>query len=141
MRMLPPPSTDSLAYGIDIGGSKIELVAYAGAELSECWRKRVDTPTQSFPAFVEAVAALVEAADAALGRQGAVGLGLPGVVDPVSGLQLSSNVPALNGQAVAPALTARLKRPVALGNDCQCFALSEAQGGAAGHTPLRLVGC
>jgi N-acetylglucosamine kinase len=129
--MLPQLSTEKLLYGIDIGGSKIELVAYQGVELSERWRRRVDTPTLSFPAFVEAVAGLVEAADADLGRRGQLGLGLPGVVDPVSGLQLSSNVPALNGQAVAPALCERLQRPVALGNDCQCFALSEAHGGAA----------
>lgn len=131
MLMLPPQSTDCLAYGIDIGGTKIELVAYEGAGFSERWRMRVDTPTHSFPAFVEAIAGLVDAADAALGGRGSVGLGLPGLVDPVSGLQLSSNVPALNGQAVAPALSRRLQRVVALGNDCQCFALSEASGGAA----------
>lgn len=129
--MSNPKVSDGLLYGIDIGGSKIELVAYAGDALDERWRQRVVTPTQSFAAFVEAVVGLVESADTALGQRGAVGLGLPGVVDPVSGLQLSSNVPALNGQAVAPALSARLGRPVAVGNDCQCFALSEANGGAA----------
>ncbi|MCV2353500.1 ROK family protein [Paucibacter sp. B2R-40] len=129
--MSHPIFTDGLFYGIDIGGTKIELVAYQGAVLSERWRRRVDTPTQDFSPFVEALAGLVEAADADLGQRGVVGLGLPGVVDPVSGLQLSSNVPALNGQAVAPALTARLRRPVVVGNDCQCFALSEAHGGAA----------
>lgn len=120
-----------MLYGIDIGGSKIELVAYAQPDLVPTWRQRVDTPTQSFPAFVAAVAGLVEAADAALGQRGAVGLGLPGVLDPRSGLQLSSNVPALTGQAVAPALSQRLQRPISVGNDCQCFALSEANGGAA----------
>ncbi len=131
MHMSKPLSTEGLFYGVDIGGSKIELVAYDGPDLVERWRRRVDTPSHDFAAFIEAVAGLVEAADASLGQRGAVGLGMPGVVDPRSGLQLSSNVPALNGQAVAPALTARLQRPVALGNDCQCFALSEAHGGAA----------
>ncbi|MCV2359900.1 ROK family protein [Paucibacter sp. TC2R-5] len=129
--MSQPSSTEGMLYGVDIGGTKMELVAYQGADLTERWRRRVDTPTRDFTAFVEALAGLVEAADASLGQRGAIGLGLPGVVDPRSGLQLSSNVPALNGQAVAPALTARLQRPVVIGNDCQCFALSEACGGAA----------
>ncbi|MDC8770414.1 ROK family protein [Roseateles albus] len=129
--MSQPSSTEGMLYGVDIGGTKMELVAYQGADLTARWRRRVDTPTKDFTAFVEALAGLVEAADASLGQRGAIGLGLPGVVDPCSGLQLSSNVPALNGQAVAPALTARLQRPVAIGNDCQCFALSEACGGAA----------
>ncbi|MEJ6006231.1 ROK family protein [Paucibacter sp. AS339] len=123
-------------YGIDIGGSKIELVAYADAALlQERFRKRVPTPGHSFEAFLDAVCGLVLEADAALGASGSVGLGAPGVTDPRSGRQLSSNVPALNGQALAPALQARLGRPVAIGNDCQCFALSEAHGGAAAGYP------
>lgn len=123
-------------YGIDIGGSKIELVAYGDAELlEERFRKRVATPLHSFEAFLDAVCSLVQEADAALGSPGSVGLGAPGVTDPRSGRQLSSNVPALNGQALGPALQARLNRPVAIGNDCQCFALSEAHGGAAAGYP------
>ncbi len=123
-------------YGIDIGGSKMELVAYGDAALlQERFRKRVATPGHSFEAFLDAVCGLVQDADAALGLQGSVGLGAPGVTDPRTGRQLSSNVPALNGQALAPALQARLGRPVAIGNDCQCFALSEAHGGAAAAYP------
>lgn len=123
-------------HGIDIGGSKIELVAFADdAGLREVFRERIATPGHDFAAFVQGVAGLVGRADAALGRQAAVGIGLPGVADPLSGRQLSSNVPALNGRLVAPALEGALGRPVVIGNDCQCFALSEAQGGAADGLP------
>lgn len=124
-------------HGIDIGGSKIELVAFAadGADLREVFRERVATPGHDFPAFVQAVAGLVERADAALGSAAPVGIGLPGVADPLSGRQLSSNVPALNGRLVGPALEKALGRRVVIGNDCQCFALSEAQGGAADGLP------
>ncbi len=121
-------------HGLDIGGSKIELVSF-DAGLREAWRERVATPGHDFSAFVQAVAGLVEGADAALGAAAPVGIGLPGVVDPASGRQLSSNVPALNGRLVAPALEQALGRPVVIGNDCQCFALSEAQGGAADGLP------
>lgn len=124
-------NTETRGYhGIDIGGSKIELVAFDAAFL-EVFRERVATPGHDFLAFVQAVAGLVRRADAALGFAAPVGIGLPGVADAQTGRQLSSNVPALNGRLVAPALEEALGRPVVIGNDCQCFALSEAQGGAA----------
>jgi N-acetylglucosamine kinase len=125
-------------YGIDIGGSKIELVAFRdqAGTLQQRHRERIATPGQDFAAFVSAIAALVARADAAVGDAGApVGIGLPGIIDSTSGRQVSSNVPALNGRLVAPALEDALGRPVAIGNDCQCFALSEAQGGAADGLP------
>lgn len=120
-------------HGIDIGGSKIELVAFAveGSALREAFRERIATPGQDFALFVDSIAALVQRADAALGLAAPVGIGLPGLADPHSGRQLSSNVPALNGRVVAPALERALGRKTVIGNDCQCFALSEAQGGAA----------
>jgi N-acetylglucosamine kinase len=122
-------------YGIDIGGTKIELVA-CDAALQVHHRQRVATPTDDYPAFVQAIGQLVDAADAALGtRAQAVGLGLPGVRDRDSGRQLSANVPALSGRTVGRDLQLRLERPLALGNDLQCFALSEAHGGAAAGYP------
>ncbi|TFW17995.1 ROK family protein [Duganella callida] len=120
-------------HGIDIGGTKIELVAYAedGAQLHEVHRERIATPGTDFTEFVAAIQGLIDRADRALGLRAPVGIGLPGVIDAVTGRQLSSNVPALNGRMVAQSLQEVLQRPLAVGNDCQCFALSEAQGGAA----------
>lgn len=128
-------------HGIDIGGTKIELVAFAaagpgeGAALHEVHRERIATPGTDFAGFLAAMQSLVVRADASLGLRAPVGIGLPGVVDNVTGRQLSSNVPALNGRLVAESLRQALGRPVAIGNDCQCFALSEAQGGAAAGLP------
>ena len=119
-------------YGIDIGGTKIELVAFRDeGELVEVHRERIATPCTDFLAFVQAITGLVARADAVTGQRAAVGIGLPGVIDIASGRQLSSNVPALNGRLVGSALKDALQREVFIGNDCQCFALSEAQGGAA----------
>lgn len=117
-------------YGIDIGGTKIELVA-CGDDLEVAYRRRIATPTKDYDAFVRSIGELVEAADAELGPCRGVGIGMPGVVDRASGRQLSSNVPAISGQRVGHDLQQRLQRPLHLGNDLQCFALSEAQGGAA----------
>jgi len=127
-------------HGIDIGGTKIELVSWidAGGELQEVFRERVATPGADFDAFVSAIVGLVSRGDAALGAQASpapVGIGLPGVIDSATGRQISSNVPALNDLNVAAALQEALQRPVVIGNDCQCFALSEAQGGAAAGLP------
>jgi len=118
-------------YGIDIGGTKIELVA-CGDDLEVGYRRRVATPTRDYDAFVRSIGELVEGAESDLGRAcDGIGLGLPGVIERDSGRQLSANVPALTGQRVGHDLQHRLRRPLHLGNDLQCFALSEAHGGAA----------
>lgn len=122
-------------YGLDIGGTKIELVACDEA-MEVRYRHRIATPQQDYEAFLRAVTELVHTADAELGSVcQAVGLGMPGVLDRASGKQLSSNVPALTGKQVGRDLQLRLQRPLHLGNDCQCFALSEADGGAAHGFP------
>lgn len=128
-------STADTCYGIDIGGTKTELVA-CDAALQVVWRKRIATPQGDYPGFLQAVERLVADADAALGAGAhATGIALPGVRDRRSGRQLSANVPALTGQCVARDLQARLQRPLRFGNDLQCFALSEAHGGAADGYP------
>lgn len=128
--MAPVERKAQVYYGLDIGGTKIELVA-CDDTLEVCYRRRVPTPTLDYPAFLETISHLLQEADAELGEGAAVGLGMPGVTDPVTGQQVSSNVPALNGRQVVQALQTLLGRPVYAGNDCQCFALSEANGGAA----------
>lgn len=120
-----------LYCGLDIGGTKIELIA-CGDDLEVIHRQRVTTPTQDYDAFLHAVASLVKGAEDDLGRAcDAVGIGLPGVVDRGSGRHLSSNAPALTGQRIEHDLQVILQRPLYLGNDLQCFALSEAHDGAA----------
>lgn len=122
-------------YGIDIGGTKIELVA-CNPSMQVLWRKRIATPQGDYEDFLQAMVELVSAADAALDQPAhPIGIALPGVRDRRSGRQLSANVPALTGQCVAQDLQARLKRPLRFGNDLQCFALSEAHGGAADGYP------
>jgi len=123
-----------LDYGIDIGGTKIELIA-CDAALDVRHRQRIDTP-HDYAAFLDAVTALVRETDRLLGQPArAVGIGLPGVVDRATGLQLSANVPALTGRTVGRDLQERLGRSLHFGNDLHCFALSEAHGGAADGQP------
>ncbi|QWP78965.1 ROK family protein [Lysobacter sp. K5869] len=126
----------AVGYGIDIGGTKIELVACDAKTLDVRHRRRIATPQGDYHGFLAALEQLVADADAELAQtDAAVGIALPGVRDRRSGLQLSANVPALTGRAVAADLQARLRRPLRFGNDLQCFALSEAHGGAAEGYP------
>jgi len=130
------PARAAVGYGIDIGGTKIELVACDAATLEVRHRRRIATPQGDYDGFLAALARLLADADAELAQAGAaVGIALPGVRDRRSGLQLSANVPALTGRSVAADLQARLRRPLFFGNDLQCFALSEAHGGAAHGYP------
>lgn len=116
--------------GIDLGGTKIELIAL-DAVGKELWRQRVATPQGDYAATLEALAALVAAAEAALGPASSLGIGTPGAISPASGLMKNSNSVCLNGRPLKQDIEARLGRPICLANDANCFALSEATDGAA----------
>ena len=119
-----------MRLGIDLGGTKIEIVALNddGAELL---RKRVPTPKDDYAATLSAIANLVHAAEAELGMHGSVGIGTPGSISRASGLLKNSNSVCLNGKPILQDLEALLRRTVKIGNDANCFALSEATDGAA----------
>jgi len=118
-------------FGLDIGGTKIELVS-CDAALEVGYRRRIDTPQEGYDAFLQAVVELVRSSENELdGACAGIGIALPGVMDRATGRQLSANVPALTGRTVGHDLQQRLQRPLRTGNDLQCFALSEAHGGAA----------
>ncbi|MEI2650846.1 MAG: ROK family protein [Microthrixaceae bacterium] len=120
----------TLRLGIDLGGTKIEIVALAG-DGSELLRQRVATPRGDYLATVMAVAGLVESAEHELGRRGSVGVGIPGAESRVTGLVKNANSTWLIGQPLRRDLQALLHRPVRIDNDANCFALSEATDGAA----------
>ena len=123
-----------MRIGIDLGGTKIEAIALDG-DGCERFRQRVATPRGDYGATVEAVASLVAHAEAVVGRS-TVGVGMPGVVSPATGLVKNANSTWLNGRPLSEDLAARLDRPVRLANDANCFALSEATDGAAAGLPV-----
>jgi fructokinase len=123
-------SLSGIKIGIDLGGTKIELIALdeAGGELM---RRRVPTPQGDYPATLNAIQRLVEDAWAGLGVETTVGLGTPGAISRATGLLKNSNSTCLNGKPLLNDLQQRLGRPIRIGNDADCFALSEATDGAA----------
>lgn len=119
-----------LRIGIDLGGTKIEIAAF-DADGNPLLRQRIPTPQGDYVATVEAVAGLVEDAEARLGSRGSVGIGMPGAESRVTGRIKNANSVCLIGQPLHTDLERRLQREVRLANDANCFALSEAVDGAA----------
>jgi fructokinase len=118
-----------LRIGIDVGGTKLEAIALDAAG-TEVRRLRVPTPRGSYEGTLDAVVSLVTTLEKDAGRQGSVGLGIPGTLSPRTGLVKNANSTWLIGRPLHTDLEARLGRPVRLANDANCFALSEAVDGA-----------
>jgi fructokinase len=114
--------------GIDLGGTKTEIVVL-GPDGRAALRHRIPTPP-GYAATLAALAGLVRDAEARLGVTASVGIGIPGVISPATGLVKNSNTIALNGHAFDADIRAALGRDVRVENDANCFALSEATDGA-----------
>jgi fructokinase len=124
-----------LRIGIDLGGTKIEVVALED-DGGVLLRRRRPSPVGSYEATVAAVVGLVREVEAELGRTGSVGVGIPGAISPKTGLVKNANSVWLIGKPFDKDLERALARPVRLANDANCFAVSEATDGAAAGASL-----
>ncbi|NUQ63843.1 MAG: ROK family protein [Pirellulales bacterium] len=121
--------------GVDVGGTKIQasLVEGSGTVVG---REKVSTPRNVGPdqvvAEVErAMEVVVKAKGLQLRDLTAIGIAVPGVVDPEAGRVVVTPNMNLDGVAIGTRIRDRYKVPVALGNDCNLGALGEAWLGAA----------
>ena len=119
-----------MRIGIDLGGTKIEGIAM-GDDASVLVRRRIPTPRGDYQQTLVAIASLVRDIEHEVGRIGTVGVGIPGVISPATGLVKNANSTWLNGRLLGEDLPRLLGRPVRFANDANCFALSEATDGAA----------
>lgn len=114
--------------GIDLGGTKIEI-AVLGPDGVEALRHRIPTP-HLYRETLDAIANLVRDSESQLGVTATVGIGIPGVISPATGLVKNANSIALNGHRFDHDISQALDREVRVENDANCFALSEATDGA-----------
>ncbi len=122
-----------MLIGVDWGGTKIEAIAIAEGGRSIA-RLREETPRSDYEGCLATVASLVRRVEAEGGATGTVGIGIPGSVDPRTGLAKGASSTWLNGKSVETDLRRTLGREVRIANDADCFAVSEAVDGAgAGH--------
>ena len=98
-----------------------------GRELA---RARRDVP-RDYSGTLGALAATVEAFVGAQGPARSVGIALPGMISADGTPVRAVNLPWLERRPLRDDLGQRLGLPVSVANDANCFALSEAQDGAA----------
>jgi len=123
-----PAPGSRLFGGMDVGGTKIESCLF-DEQFRPLERRRVDTACATYAELLDRIVREARWLDARAGRPVDLGIGLPGLVDHATGRAMTSNLPA-TGRPLREDLLARLGRSVAMANDCKCFALSEANGGA-----------
>jgi fructokinase len=120
--------------GIDLGGTKIEArVLDAGG--AEHWRRRIATPAGDYAGTLAAIGSLVEGARADGLAPFSIGIGTPGTVTS-AGVMKNCNSECLNGRPLQADLERQLGQPVAIANDANCLALSEATDGAGAGAPV-----
>jgi N-acetylglucosamine kinase len=116
-----------ISAGIDLGGTKIEAQVF-----SENWtlaaRHRWPTP-KDYLALVKAMADAIRWCEThAPGLP--IGISAAGLINPGTGLALTSNLPA-SGHPFPQDITQAARRDIAWINDCRALTLSEATLGAA----------
>lgn len=113
--------------GIDLGGTKTE-VATLDDNGTIVRRERCPTPG----GYADIIATLVELVTLFESEPSTpVGIGMPGIISPATGLVKNANTVCLNGQPLARDVIARLGPRVRFENDANCMILSEVNGGAA----------
>jgi len=119
-----------MLVGVDWGGTKIEVVAMS-EEGVERVRERVDTPRGDYDACLSAIAGLVALTESKVGPIERVGIGIPGSIDPETGLGKGASSTWMIGRPVERDLRAALAgRQIRAVNDADMIAVSEARDGA-----------
>lgn len=119
-----------MRIGIDLGGTKTEIICLNENNGKELYRQRVPSPVSDYKATIQNIVSLINTAEDTLKSKGSIGVGIPGTISSVTGKVKNANSTWLNGQAFDTDLSEALGRDVRVENDANCFALSEAVDGA-----------
>lgn len=120
-----------LQFGIDLGGTKTELIVLDGSGQT-LFRQRQPTPSGNYTAILNTIGSLIRHAESSLGiKAQALGVGAPGTPFGPEGRLKNANTTCLIGRPLATDLQQELQIAVAVENDANCLVLSEATDGAA----------
>ena len=117
-----------MRLGVDVGGTKI-AVAVLDANGAERLRRRVFYTRREYDAALALLLETIKAAETDAGERCTIGVGMPGLVDPETGVVENAYNTPFNKEALKRDL--ETLREVRFANDANCFALSEAVDGAA----------
>jgi glucokinase len=117
--------------GVDLGGTKL-LAGTVDPKLDVHHRAyRLHRPDDAGAVIDQLVEAVQEAIEAATAEVLAVGVGVPALVEPETGIALDSNHLPLHGVSVRDLLAERLGLPVVVDNDANAAMLAEWRCGEA----------
>lgn len=117
--------------GVDLGGTKTEIICLTPDTGAEIFRHREASPRGDYQATLNNIIALVTTAEQKCGEViTSLGIGIPGTICSETRCVKNANSTWLNGHPLANDLRKMLDRPVAVDNDANCFAVSEAVDGA-----------
>lgn len=120
-------------WGIDLGGTKLEGTILSSLhETQPIARRRIPTEAaQGYEHILQRIKLLVTGLREETGlAPSVVGVGHPGMLDPVTNCLKNSNTQCLNGRPLKLDLERELGVEVRCANDANCFALAEALLGA-----------
>src|SRR4051812_34885664 len=126
------------AWGIDLGGTKIECAVLDTANNMEVIaRRRIPTESnKGYEHIISQVKKLVATVAQEVGEGPAhLGFATPGVLEPESQVMKNCNTTSMNGKPMHRDLESALGVRVRLANDANCFALAEALMGAGKNYP------
>ena len=120
--------------GVDLGGTKL-LAGTVDSRLEVHHRTyRLARPDAASAIIDQLVEAVQEAIDASRAEVLAVGVGVPALVEPETGIALDSNHLPLHGVSVRDLLAERIGLPVVVDNDANAAMLAEWRCGEAQGT-------
>jgi len=124
-----------LYLGVDIGGTKVQasLVEESGGILGRqrCATPRDGGPDEVLDAICRAMTDVAEKGGVAIDDLAAIGIAVPGVVDPDAARVVVTPNMNLGGVEIGAHLESRFGVPIAVGNDCNLGALGETWLGSA----------
>jgi glucokinase len=114
---------NNIVLGIDIGGTYLKIGRVENGIIAEQTFNSVDSKATE----EETLFSLFDAIDSIINSDvTAIGIGVPAVVDPVTGIVYDvQNIPSWKEIALRELVEQRYKLPVYLNNDANCFALGE----------------
>ncbi len=125
-------NSNQMLWGIDLGGTKIEgVVLKSSLQPEVLLRERIPTEGEKgYDHVLAQLKCLIEQMEGKLGHKMMhVGIGTPGVTDPLTQLLKNSNSTHLNGKPFKKDIEDLLQRKVSMANDANCFAIAEASMG------------
>lgn len=121
-------------WGIDLGGTKVEgAVLNSAADPRVLFRDRLPTEGhKGYDHILGQIKTVVDKMEATMGyKPSKIGIATPGTLDPMLGLMKNCNSTNINGKPLKKDLEKLLGLELFMANDANCFALAEANMGAA----------